>query len=214
LLHGEQYLSIKGPIPTSGELVNEAKIMEVLDKGKAAACTVVVETKDKSTGKVIFENQSTVFIRGAGGFGGKRTGKDRGPASAVNAPPLRKPDAVVEEQTSHSQAALYRLSGDHNPLHILPEFAAIGGFDKPILHGLCTMGYAGKHILKTFGEFKDIKVRFAGVVFPGETLVTEMWKEGTKIIFITKSKERNTTVLSAAAVTLFDPLSQASKAKL
>jgi len=99
-------------------------------------------------------------------------------------------------------------------LHILPEFAAIGGFDKPILHGLCTMGYAGKHILKTFGEFKDIKVRFAGVVFPGETLTTEMWKEGAKIIFITKSKERNTTVLSAAAATLSDPPSQTSKAKL
>jgi len=213
LLHGEQYLAIKAPIPTSGELVSEARIMEVLDKGKAAACTAIVHTKDKGTGEVIFEGQSTVFIRGAGGFGGKRTGTDRGPATAANNPPKRKPDAVVEEKTMQSQAALYRLSGDLNPLHIQPEFAAIGGFDKPILHGLCTMGIAGKHVLKTFGEFKDIKVRFTGVVYPGETLVTEMWKEGDKVIFTTKTKESNTTVLAAAAATLSHP-SEAPRSKL
>ncbi|EJF64655.1 multifunctional beta-oxidation protein [Dichomitus squalens LYAD-421 SS1] len=205
LLHGEQYLSIKAPIPTSGELVNEARLVEVLDKGKAAAVTAIVVTKDKHTGKVIFENQSTMFIRGSGGFGGKRTGKDRGAASAENPIPKRKPDAVVEEKTLPIQAALYRLSGDSNPLHILPEFAAVGGFDKPILHGLCSMGISGKHVLKSFGEFTDIKVRFAGVVYPGETLVTEMWKEGDKVIFTTKVKERQTTVLAAAAATLANP---------
>jgi len=204
LLHGEQFLAIKAPIPVEGQLVSEAKLLEVLDKGKAAAVTVVVETKDKSSGKVIFENQSTVFIRGSGGFKGKTKGKDRGPASAVNAPPKRKPDAVVEEKTSPSQAALYRLSGDPNPLHILPEFAAIGGFDKPILHGLCSMGISGKHVLSTFGAYKDIKVRFAGVMYPGETLVTEMWKEGNQVIFIAKSKERDAIVLASAAVTLAD----------
>ncbi|KAG5652323.1 hypothetical protein H0H81_005391 [Sphagnurus paluster] len=204
LLHGEQYLSIKAPIPTSGELVNEVRLMEVLDKGKAAAVTTIVETRDKRSGKVIFENQSTVFIRGAGGFGGKRTGNDRGAASAANAPPKRSPDAVMEEKTSPSQAALYRLSGDSNPLHILPEFAAIGGFDQPILHGLCSMGIAAKHVLKTFGRYSDIKVRFAGVVYPGETIVTEMWKEGGKVIFSAKVKERGTTVLAAAAATLVD----------
>jgi len=95
-------------------------------------------------------------------------------------------------------------------LHIFPEFAAVGGFDKPILHGLCFMGISGKHILCTFGEFKDIKVRFAGVVYPGETLVTEMWKEGDKVIFTTKVKERNTVVLASAAATL----TSSSKAKL
>ncbi|KAF8071713.1 multifunctional beta-oxidation protein [Lyophyllum atratum] len=211
LLHGEQYLSIKAPIPTSGELVNEARLLEVLDKGKAAAVTTVVETRDKGTGKVIFENQSTVFIRGAGGFGGKRNGSDRGAASALNAPPKRSPDAVVEEKTMLQQAALYRLSGDANPLHILPEFAAIGGFDKPILHGLCSMGIAGKHVLKTFGPYTDIKVRFAGVVYPGETIITEMWKEGGKVIFLSKVKERGATVLANAAATLVDA---SAKAKL
>ncbi|KAJ7274456.1 HotDog domain-containing protein [Mycena haematopus] len=182
LLHGEQFLSIKAPIPTSGELVSSARLLEVLDKGKAAAVTSVVETRDKS-GKLIFENQSTVFIRGSGGFGGPRTGSDRGAATAENAVPKRSPDAVVEEKTTTSQAALYRLSGDANPLHILPEFAAIGGFNKPILHGLCSMGISGKHVFQKFGAYKDIKVRFAGVVYPGETLITELWKEGQKVIF-------------------------------
>ncbi|KAG6880126.1 hypothetical protein C0992_005833 [Termitomyces sp. T32_za158] len=176
---------------------------------KAAAVTIVVETRDKKTGEVVFENQSTVFIRGAGGFGGKRVGSDRGAATAVNAPPKRSPDAVVEEKTVPSQAVLYRLSGDYNPLHILPEFAAVGGFDQPILHGLCSMGIAGKHVLKTFGPYEDIKVRFAGVVYPGETIVTEMWKEEGKVVFVAKVKERGTTVLAAAAATLVN-----GKAKL
>jgi len=208
LLHGEQYLSIKGPIPTSGELINECRIMEVLDKGKAAAVTTIIETRDKRSGKVIFENQMTVFIRGAGGFGGRRAGKDRGAASAPNVPPQRGPDIVMEEKTSTSQAALYRLSGDYNPLHILPEFAAIGGFDQPILHGLCTMGIAGKHVLKAFGPYKDIKVRFAGIVYPGETIVTEMWKEGQKVVFTAKVKERSSVVLAGAGATLVDLVPQ------
>lgn len=110
------------------------------------------------------------------------------------------------------QAAIYRLSGDYNPLHIQPEFAAIGGFDTPILHGLASFGISGKHIFKTFGPWKDIKVRFAGVVYPGETLVTSMWKEGDKVTFVTKTKERDSIVLAAAAVTLHRPAS--AKARL
>lgn len=126
--------------------------------------------------------------------------QDRGAATALNVPPKRKPDAVMEEKTTLDQAAIYRLSGDYNPLHIDPDFASMGGFPKPsklsmfqrndclnvsvpVLHGLCSMGIAGKHVLKTFGIYSDIKVRFAGTVIPGETLVTEMWKEGNKVIF-------------------------------
>jgi multifunctional beta-oxidation protein len=202
LLHGEQYLKVHAPIPTEGTLVNQPYLREVLDKGKAAAVTTVTETRDKSSGKLIFENHSTVFLRGSGGFGGKKSGADRGAATAVNTPPKRAPDAVVEEKTSEDQAAIYRLSGDYNPLHIDPDFAAIGGFKKPILHGLCSMGFAGRHVLKTYGQYSDIKVRFAGTVIPGETLVTEMWKEGDKVIFQTKVKERNAPAISNAAVTL------------
>ena len=124
LLHGEQFLEIKKyPIPTAGTLVANAKIIEILDKGKAASVVTSTTTSDKSTGEVIFENQSTVFIRGSGGFGGPSKGADRGAATATNAPPSRAPDAVVEEKTSEEQAALYRLSGDRNPLHIDPEFS-------------------------------------------------------------------------------------------
>ncbi|KAK8869455.1 hypothetical protein IAR55_000019 [Kwoniella newhampshirensis] len=202
LLHGEQYLKIKAPIPTSGTVVNHVRLLEVLDKGKTAAVTVLVDTKEKSSGKSIFESQSTVILRGSGGFGGKKNGSDRGAATAANTPPKRKPDAVVEEKTTPEQAAIYRLSGDYNPLHIDPSFASMGGFPKPILHGLCSMGIAGKHVLKTFGPYSDIKVRFAGTVIPGETLVTEMWKEGNKVIFSAKVKERDAPALSNAAVTL------------
>ncbi|PWN47067.1 putative multifunctional beta-oxidation protein, partial [Violaceomyces palustris] len=204
LLHGEQYLSIKKEIPTSATLINKPKIMEVLDKGKAAAVTSIVHTVDKESGELVFENQSTVFIRGSGGFGGKKSGKDRGAASAVNKPPSRSPDKVVTEKTTDSQAALYRLSGDYNPLHVDPSFAQVGGFEKPILHGLCSFGISGKHVFKSFGPFKDIKVRFTGHVFPGETLETSMWKEGNKVIFVTKVLERGTQALGAAAVTLVD----------
>jgi len=202
LLHGEQYLEIKKPIPTSGSLVSESRLAEVLDKGKAAAVTTVTQTKDASSGEVIFENHSTVFIRGAGGFGGRKTGKDRGAATALNKPPSRKPDAVVEEKTLPQQAAIYRLSGDYNPLHVDPDFAKVGGFDSPILHGLCSFGISGKHIFRKYGAFSNIKVRFAGVLFPGETLVTEMWKDGDRVVFQTKCKERGTLVLAAAAATL------------
>jgi len=202
LLHGEQYLSIKKPIPTNASVRNESRLLEVLDKGKAASVTSQVDTYDKATGEKLFHNTSTTFIRGAGGFGGKRTGKDRGPATAVNKPPNRKPDAVSEYKTLESQAAIYRLSGDYNPLHIDPEFAAVGGFKAPILHGLCFWGIAGKAIVDNFGMIKDIKVRFAGSLYPGETCVTSMWKEGDKVIFTAACKERNTIILSAAAATL------------
>lgn len=183
LLHGEQYLKIHNEVPLSGTLVTDSRLIQVLDKGKSAHVTDKTITRDKATGKVIYENQGTAVIRGCGGFGGQSKPDDRGPASAANNPPKRQPDAVVEEKTSEESAAVYRLCGDRNPLHVDPKFAAIGGFKKPILHGLCSFGIAGKHILRTFGPFSDIKVRFAGPVIPGETLVTEMWKEGDKIIF-------------------------------
>lgn len=203
LLHGEQYLSIKKPLPTNATVINKPAILEVLDKGKAAAVTTITHTYDKS-GELVLENQSTVFIRGSGGFGGKKTGKDRGAASAANKPPSRKADKVVTEKTSDAQAALYRLSGDYNPLHIDPSFAAVGGFDKPILHGLCSFGISGKHVFREYGAYKDIKVRFTGHVFPGETLETSMWKEGNKVIFTTRVVERDTQALGAAAVTLVE----------
>lgn len=203
LLHGEQYLEIKKyPIPTAAKTKNYAKLIEVVDKGSAAILKSGVSTVNAETGEEIFYNEATVFLRGCGGFGGPSKPEDRGAATAANAPPKRMPDVVVEEKTTEEQAAIYRLSGDYNPLHVDPNFAKMGGFKRPILHGLCFMGIAGKAVYQKFGPYKNIKVRFAGTVLPGETLVTEMWKEGNKVIFQTKVKETGKPAISGAAAEL------------
>lgn len=114
LLHGEQYLEIKSyPIPTSANLVSYAKLIEVVDKGGAAVLKSGVETVNKENGKPVFYNETTVFLRGSGGFGGQKKGEDRGAATAANKVPSRAPDTVVEEKTTEEQAAIYRLSGDY-----------------------------------------------------------------------------------------------------
>ncbi|KAF9304276.1 hypothetical protein BGZ74_001971, partial [Mortierella antarctica] len=206
LLHGEQYLEIIKPFPTQGKLTSTPYVVDILDKGKGCVVTIGVKTTDEN-GDDICVNEFTMFIRGSGNFGGKKEGTDRGAATAVNQVPSRKPDHVVQEKTSEDQAALYRLSGDWNPLHIDPDMAAVGGFDVPILHGLCSFGIAGKHIFKTYcnndaASFKNIKVRFAKTVNPGETLETSMWREGNKVIFQVRSVERDAIIISNAAVEL------------
>src|SRR5579859_6939322 len=208
VLHGEQYTEIRAPWPTHGKLTHRIKIKDIFDKGDKGALVINAITTTDESGAELAYNEVTTFVRGAGGWGG-----DRGPSADVNVAPSRAPDAVVEEKTSPNQALLYRLSGDWNPLHAEPGFAKNFGFERPILHGLCTFGFAGRHVISKFcpgGDprfFKSIKVRFADSVFPGETLVTEMWKESdTKIVFRTKVKERDKVVISNAAVELFKEL--------
>ncbi|KAI0598331.1 hypothetical protein F4775DRAFT_556363 [Biscogniauxia sp. FL1348] len=204
LLHGEQYLEIKKyPIPTAAKTKNFGKLIEVVDKGSAAILKSGVTTVNAETGEELFYNESTVFLRGCGGFDGQKRPSDRGAATAPNVPPKRLPDVMVESKTTPEQAAIYRLSGDYNPLHIDPNFAKMGGFKEPILHGLCFMGIAARAVYESFGPFKNIKVRFAGSVFPGQTLITEMWKEGRgKIIFQTRVKETGKLAISGAAAEL------------
>uniref|UniRef100_A0A3B3YD06 Peroxisomal multifunctional enzyme type 2 n=1 Tax=Poecilia mexicana TaxID=48701 RepID=A0A3B3YD06_9TELE len=154
--------------------------------------------------ELVCYNQFSVFVVGAGRFGGKRS-SDK--AKAPLPPPKRAPDAVVIESTTGDQAALYRLSGDWNPLHIDPGFAAMGGFRAPILHGLCSFGFAARHVLKRFADndpakFKAIKVRFAKPVFPGQSLQTEMWKEGSRIHIQCKVKETGDVALAGGYVDL------------
>ncbi|RQM07948.1 hypothetical protein DH86_00000833 [Scytalidium sp. 3C] len=205
LLHGEQYLEVlQYPVPTSGTLISYPKLIEVVDKGNAAIVKAGTSTINKETGKPLFYNETTTFIRGSGGFGGQKKPADRGAATAANTPPKRNPDTVVEEKTTEEQAVLYRLSGDYNPLHVDPAFAKVGGFKVPILHGLCFMGIAAKAVYEKYGPYKNIKVRFAGTVLPGQTLVTEMWKEGNKVIFQTKVKETGKFAITAAAAELLD----------
>lgn len=189
LVHGEQYLEIRKPIPTGGKLTSKPKIAAVWDKTKGAIIELDVDTVDES-GEVVFFNKFSSYIRGEGGFDGER-GPDPG-----NEPPDRDPDKVVESTTLPIQAMIYRLSGDYNPLHIDPNFSVMAGFDRPILHGLCTFGHAGRAVLSEYcgndpAKFKAIKVRFSRPVFPGDTIITEMWKESDdKIIIRASTKER------------------------
>jgi len=215
LLHGEQYTEIKRPLPTHAKLKHVFKFKEAFDKDPHAVVTFAVHTLDED-GEEVAYNEMTSFVRGAGGWGG-----DRGPSADINVPPTREPDAIIEEKTDANQTLLYRLSGDWNPLHADPAFAKAFGFDKPILHGMCTFGYCGRHVIKAFSNndpryFKSIKVRFAKSVFPGETLVTKMWKESdTRIVFETSVKERNEVVIKNAAVELYSEIPAAkSKAKV
>ncbi|XP_028852536.1 peroxisomal multifunctional enzyme type 2 isoform X2 [Denticeps clupeoides] len=202
LLHGEQYLELYKPLPTSGTLTSRASIADIVDKGSGAVILLDVNTYNGA--ELICYNQFSVFIVGAGGFGGKRN-SDK--AKSPVAPPSRAPDAVVTDETTSNQAALYRLSGDWNPLHIDPNFAAMGGFKSPILHGLCSFGFAARHVLKHYANndvtrFKAIKVRFVKPVFPGQTLQTEMWREGNRIHLVCKVKETAAVVLSGAYIDL------------
>ncbi|KAI9025535.1 HotDog domain-containing protein [Hyaloraphidium curvatum] len=204
LLHGEQFLALHRPIPTDTPLVSECKPLALLDKGKAL-CAIFSVTTSLKSGEPVCTNEFTLFIRGAGGWGGQRNLEREGAASWANEVPAREPDKVVQEKTTEEQAALYRLSGDLNPLHVDPSESKKGGFDVPILHGLCTFGIAGKHIFRDYcgsdpAKFKSIKVRFAAPVFPGETLETRMWKEPGKVVFTVRVVERDTIVIASAAV--------------
>ncbi|MBM4247156.1 MAG: 3-alpha,7-alpha,12-alpha-trihydroxy-5-beta-cholest-24-enoyl-CoA hydratase [Deltaproteobacteria bacterium] len=202
ILHGEQRIELAGPIPARAKVTSQPQVVALYDKVKGAVVVADVETRDEK-GNLLFKNTFTVFARGEGGFGG-----DRGPSGAKNEPPSRAPDAVEEMTTAEHQALLYRLSGDTNPLHADPDMAALGGYPKPILHGLCTFGHVGRAILHRFcgsdpARFKDFEVRFSGVVYPGETIVTEMWCESsTRVIVQAKTRERGEVVLSSAAATI------------
>ncbi|KAI9677711.1 MAG: bifunctional hydroxyacyl-CoA dehydrogenase/enoyl-CoA hydratase fox2 [Trizodia sp. TS-e1964] len=203
LLHGEQYLEIrKFPLPTSARLLSYPKLVEVIDKGKAAIVVSGTTTVNADTGEELFYNEMTAFVRGSGGFGGQIESTNRGAATALHKPPTRAPDAVLVEKTNEEQAALYRLNGDRNPLHIDPNFSKVGGFPVPILHGLCFLGISAKLVMQRYGPFQSVKVRFAGPVVPGQTLRVEMWKEGGRVIFQTSVEETGKLCIANAAVEL------------
>ncbi len=202
VLHGEQDLEVHRPVPTAGRVANTGRVVSVFDKQKGAV--VVVETESTLPGgELLFTNRFSSFVRGEGGFGG-----ESGPAPG-NVAPDRAPDLTVESATLLQQALLYRLSGDKNPLHADPSMAALGGFDRPILHGLCSYGIvcraAVDHLLEgDVDRVRRYQARFAGVVFPGETIVTSMWREDDRIVLAAETKDRGTPVITNAAITVGD----------
>ncbi len=178
LVHGEQAIELHGPIPVEGEVETVGEITGIYDKGKGALVEVRSTSIDTGSGQPLFTTTMSAFIRGEGGFGG-----DRGPSGPKNPPPDRTPDHETAYVTRSDQALLYRLSGDRNPLHSDPTFAAMGGFDRPILHGLCTYGFTGRALLHRLcasdpARFRSMEGRFSSPVLPGERLTVRMWEVG------------------------------------
>jgi acyl dehydratase len=189
IVHASQRIDVPRPLPTSGRATLSTRVTGVYDKG-SAAIVVSESTATSSEGTLLWKGTSSIFAKGAGGFGG-----DRGPSSPASAPD-RAADHVIVTPTMPSQALLYRLLGDRNPLHSDPDFAAGAGFPAPILHGLCTYGMVCKAVVDTVldGDVSRVAgygVRFAGVVYPGETLRTSVWREDGKLLISTTVDERD-----------------------
>lgn len=185
VLHGEQGLVLHAPIPAEATIVATNRIVEIIDKGADKGALIYLERQiaDKATGTLLATTTSTTFARGNGGFGGPA-----GPLKPVHALPDRAPDSVHDWTTLAQAALIYRLSGDPNPLHASPAVAAAAGFKAPILHGLCTLGVAGWAILATQcggdpARLRTLDLRFSAPVWPGETIRTEMWRDGEVVSF-------------------------------
>ncbi len=197
VLHGEQGMELFRPLPASGHVKATSRVVRVLDKGEGKGALIYVERDliDVESGEKIATLTSTTFARGNGGFGG-----EAGPQPAPHTIPDRAPDVEVDLPTLPQAALIYRLSGDFNPLHADPAVAKQVGFEKPILHGLCTLGVAGHAVLKAFCDYdaarmKSLKLRFSAPVYPGETIRTQMWKDGNVISFRARVVDRDVTVL-------------------
>ncbi|GAB5035900.1 peroxisomal hydratase-dehydrogenase- [Nannochloropsis oceanica] len=200
-LHAEQAIYILEPLPTSGAtLTTKSKILGIYDKGKGALMREETRFTDEQ-GRLVAVAISGSFLRGVTGF------QSKGPELPARIiPPSRAPDAVVQEMTLPEQALIYRLSGDYNSLHADPEIAQTVGFDKPILHGLCTFGHSARAVLQCGlipennpALLRSMTARFSKPAYPGETLVTSCWKiegvGGQRIVFQTTIKERGVVVL-------------------
>lgn len=192
VLHGGQSVRVHRPVPVKGSAVQTSKVAAVYDKVKAAVLVLRTEAADDDG--PLWTSDAQIFVRGEGGFGG-----ERGPSERTAAPGTA-PDHVVERPVRPDQALLYRLSGDWNPLHADPEFAARAGFDRPILHGLCTYGMTLKAVTDTVLDgdvtrIRSYRTRFVGVVFPGETLRVEMWTAANRTRVEVRAVERDNAMV-------------------
>ncbi|HUR50356.1 MAG TPA: MaoC/PaaZ C-terminal domain-containing protein [Acidimicrobiales bacterium] len=195
LVHGEQSFEVFGPISANGRVSVTGRIAEIWDKGKGAVVVTECDSVDPDSGELRFRTRASAFIRGEGGFGG-----ERGPSSAGSQVPDRDPDHVVTYRTRPDQALLYRLSGDRNALHSDPAFAARAGFDRPILHGLCTFGFTGRALLHSLcsgdpARFRSMSARFTSPVYPGDGLTVKIWTEGEgEAVFRTETQRAEIAV--------------------
>ncbi|MCB5169106.1 MaoC family dehydratase N-terminal domain-containing protein [Streptomyces bambusae] len=198
VLHGGHSIELHRPIPVKGEAVSHSKVAAVYDKGKAAV--VVLRSEVADADGPLWTSDAQIFVRGEGGFGG-----ERGP-SARSEDPDRAPDRTALQPVREEQALLYRLSGDWNPLHADPEFAKLAGFDRPILHGLCSYGMTLKAVVDTVlggdvSRVRSYRTRFAGIAFPGETLRMRMWEsEGRVQVAVTAVERDDAPVLADTVV--------------
>ena len=198
VVHGEQSFAIRQPLPAEGAIVGLTKIAGVIDKGKDKGALVITDctVRDKASGDTLCTLTSTSFCRADGGFGGPS-----GPVKPVHPIPDTPPDAVCDLPTLPQAALIYRLSGDYNPLHADPAYARKAGFRMPILHGRCTFSVAGHAILKTCcgydpARFRTMAGRFSSPVYPGETIRTEIWRDGDIVSFRSTVPARGVTVLN------------------
>jgi len=198
LVAGEQGLVLHRPLAPRGTVVGKTRVTEIIDKGAGKGALVYSErvVVDQATGERIATAAHTTFCRGDGGFGGPPR-----EAPPVHAIPERAPDAVCDLPTRPDAALIYRLSGDPNPLHVDPAVAKAAGFPRPILHGLATFGIAGHAILKSLCGYDPARLmaiagRFSAPVFPGETIRTEMWRDGTVVSFRARVMERDVIALN------------------
>jgi acyl dehydratase len=199
VLHGEQDITIFKPLPAAGTVIGRTRVTGVFDKGKEKGAVLVSERDviDKASGDLLCRLTSTTMMRGDGGFGGPS-----GPLPAPHPLPDRAPDQTASIATLPQAALIYRLSGDYNPLHADPVVARSGGFDRPILHGLCTFGVVCRALLDMVCgndpvKLRKMQVRFSAPVYPGETIVTELWKEpGGVVSFRAKVAQRNLVVIN------------------
>lgn len=199
VVHGEQWLTLHRPLEPEGTVVGQTRVAALIDKGPDKGALIYSERTlfPQAGGEPIATIVTSAFARGNGGFGGPLSD----PAlPAMHSLPDSSPHRICDLPTLPQQALLYRLSGDYNPLHADPSVAQSAGFPAPILHGLCTYGIAGHAILKTFCNYeadrlRSLQVRFSTPVYPGETIRTEMWLDGSVVSFRCKVVERNVVVL-------------------
>lgn len=199
MVHGTQGIELLDEIPPDGEVESIGRVTGIWDKGNAAVVEFESESKLVATGKPLLKTRMSLFCRGEGGWGG-----ERGPSEKISFPD-RKPDHQITYQTREDQALTYRLSGDRNPLHSDPSFAKAGGFDKPILHGLCTYGFTGRALLHALcgsdpKRFKSMHGQFSKPVFPGDALTISMWVDGKSCLFRT-SNQAGVVVLDQGRMT-------------